>query len=175
VYVGLENADELVAIDTATHMAIATIPIGQAPQAVVYVPDAGLDGSSTTNLQPLGVAGRTTHLTLVPPGPARSGVGPTSVSLFDQGLTQVLQASVTGLEPKRSYVLALSDTSDGKGPLKPLAAFTTNPAGSAIVNALGPIRQVVQGEGRVQRRYLVIVPDTDGRQHGPPVQVQVQK
>ncbi len=26
---------------------------------------------------------------------------PTSVSLFDQGLLQVLQASVTGLEPKQ--------------------------------------------------------------------------
>ena len=33
---------------------------------------------------------------------------PTSVSLFDQGLIQVLQASVTGLEPKQPYVLALA-------------------------------------------------------------------
>ena len=33
---------------------------------------------------------------------------PTSVSLFDQGLIQMLQASVTGLEPKQPYVLALA-------------------------------------------------------------------
>jgi hypothetical protein len=32
----------------------------------------------------------------------------------------------------------------------------TNPAGSAIVNATGAIRQVVQGEDRIQRRYLMI-------------------
>src|SRR4029077_4471622 len=58
--------------------------------------------------------------------------------VFDQGLLQVLQASVTGLEPKQSYVLALSRAPDGGGALEPLAAFTTNPAGAAIVNALGP-------------------------------------
>ena len=33
----------------------------------------------------------------------------------------------------------------------------TNPAGSAIVNAVGPIRQIVQTSARPQRRYLVIV------------------
>ncbi len=38
-----------------------------------------------------------------------SGNAPTSVSLFDQGLVQVLQASVTGLEPKKPYVLAFAN------------------------------------------------------------------
>src|SRR6201987_5056191 len=33
IYVGLENADELAAIDTATNTVIANIPIGQEPQA----------------------------------------------------------------------------------------------------------------------------------------------
>jgi hypothetical protein len=32
----------------------------------------------------------------------------------------------------------------------------TNPAGSVIVNATGPIRQIVKGEGRTPRRFLVI-------------------
>src|SRR5207237_2669301 len=34
VYVGLENADALAAIDTATNSVIANIPIGQAPQPI---------------------------------------------------------------------------------------------------------------------------------------------
>ena len=51
------------------------------------------------------------------------------MSLFDQGLTQVLQASVTGLEPKQPYVLALAGEADGGGELEPLSAFMTNPAG----------------------------------------------
>jgi hypothetical protein len=98
---------------------------------------------------------------------------PTSVSLFDQGLTQVLQASVTGLAPKQPYVLTLAARSDGSGPLEPLSAFMTNPAGSAIVNAVGPIRQIVQGTARAERRYLVIVPGTADAL-GRPVQLQVQ-
>lgn len=37
VYVGLENEDAVIAIDTHTNSVIATIPIGQQPQALVYV------------------------------------------------------------------------------------------------------------------------------------------
>ena len=41
-------------------------------------------------------------------------------------------------------------------PLQPLAAFMTNPAGSAIVNAVGPIRQIVDQAAKADKRYLVI-------------------
>jgi hypothetical protein len=82
--------------------------------------------------------------------PANFGKPPTCVSLFDQGLIQVLQASVTGLEPKQKYVLALANHVYGGGPLQPLAAFMANPAGSPVVNATGPIRQMPTSE----RRYL---------------------
>src|SRR5713101_4260326 len=37
VYVGLENDDSVQAIDTATNRCVATIPVGQLPQALVYV------------------------------------------------------------------------------------------------------------------------------------------
>jgi YVTN family beta-propeller protein len=174
MYVGLENADQLIAIDTATRKVIGAVSIGQAPQAVVYVPNAVPDGSGTEHLETLGVAGETTQLTLAPLHAVEAGNAATSVTLFDQGLTQVLQASVTGLEPKRPYVLALSDAPDGEGVLEPLAAFTTNPQGSAIVNAVGPIRQVVQGHGDIRQRYLAIAPGT-AAQHGQAVQVQVQR
>jgi YVTN family beta-propeller protein len=101
------------------------------------------------------------------------GSAPTSVSLFDQGLLQVLQASVTGLEPKHPYVLALASEKNGTGNVQPLAAFNTNPAGAAIVNALGPIRQVVRGEQSAPRRYLVIAPGTPDSM-GAPVQIQTE-
>lgn len=159
VYVGLENADMLVAIDTLTNKVVATIPIGQGPQALVYVPNAVADGDGTQNLEPLGLAGVAVHLKLAPPG-AKDGQAPTSVSLFDQGLTQILEASVTGLEPKQPYILAFASRADGSGALEPLASFMTNPAGSAIVNAVGPIRQVVHGEADAPRRYLVVAPAT---------------
>ena len=183
VYVGLENDDRIAAIDTLTNKVIATSPIGQAPQAVVYVPEAvsvasnGANSAMTTmtgarNLQSLGVAGRSAQLWLVPPG-QRPDKPPTSVSLSDQGLVQVLEAAVTGLEPGKPYLLALSTDPTGAGQLEPLQRFTTNPAGAAIVNTIGPIRQVVHGEDKIPRRYLVIVPDAADN-HGSPVQVELE-
>src|SRR5258705_9703818 len=79
VYVGLENADALAAINTLTNRVIATIPIGQAAQAIVYVPNAVSEGDGTQGLQPLGVAGRAAHLSL---GTVRATTNPpTSVAL----------------------------------------------------------------------------------------------
>jgi YVTN family beta-propeller protein len=167
LYVGIENGDTVTAIDTLENKVLATIPIGQAAQALVYVPNAVPAGEGREHLEPLGTAGNVAQLALGPPG----GTSATRVSLFDQGLTQVLQAAVTRLEPKKPYVLALSLEADGDGPLEPLAGFMTNPAGAAIVNAVGPIRQVVQGAGASPRRYLVIVSGTPTAL-GAPVQVQ---
>src|SRR6202047_919707 len=90
VYVGLENDDELTAIDTLTNTVIANVAIGQAAQAVVYVPNAvperagtelgnaamsvagaGVPGAAgTEGLPPLGVAGQATHFTMAPAGQA---------------------------------------------------------------------------------------------------------
>jgi hypothetical protein len=53
----------------------------------------------------------------------------------------------------------------------PLAAFMTNPSGSAIVNAVGPIRQILNGEDKTRRRYLVILFGTPSKP-GRAVQIQ---
>jgi YVTN family beta-propeller protein len=172
IYVGLENADAVAAIDTVTNKVIATPAIGQAPQALTYVPDAVPTGAGTDNLQPLGVAGQTDQFSMARTA-TFGGKRPTSVSLFDQGLIQVLEASVTGLQPKHRYVLALATKADGTGAIQPLTPFMTNPAGSAIVNAIGPIRQLVQASAPGQRQYLVILSGTP-EELGAPVQVQVQ-
>lgn len=171
VYVGLENEDALIAIDTMTNKVVSRVPIGQAPQAIAYVPNAVPEGDGASGLMSLAAAGKASHLALrstaKPDGPA-----PTSVTLFEQGLTQVLQAAVTGLPPKTPHVLALSDSPDGAGALEPLANFMTNPAGSAIVNAVGPIRQIVAPHAKDQRRYLVVVSGTADKP-GSAVQTQV--
>jgi YVTN family beta-propeller protein len=188
VYVGLENEDKVAAIDTLKNEVIATSPIGQAPQALAYVPDAvpamsGTlnaamtrmmavpEGLGTNNLQPLGIAGKSVELWLVPTGAKNDAKAPTSVSLSDQGLVQMLEAAVTGLEPGKPYLLALASEPSGTGALEPLQGFMTNPAGAAIVNAIGPIRQLVRGEDKAPRRYLVILPGTPDT-HGAPVQIQ---
>jgi YVTN family beta-propeller protein len=167
----LENGDGVTAIDTLTNKVIATVHIGQAPQALTYVPDAVPAGPGIQNLEPLGVAGQVAHLALAPSS-THTGAAPTSVSLFDQGLIQVLEAAVSGLEPKQPYVLALAQNPNGAGTLEPLQSFKTNPAGAAIVNAIGPIRQLVETGANAERRYLVIVP-AGGVQPAAPAQVQI--
>jgi YVTN family beta-propeller protein len=169
MYIGLKNADAATVIDTATNTVIATIPVGQASQGVAYIPDAVRSGDGTQNLQPLGVAGNGVHLALA----SADGKAATTVALFDQGLVQMLQAGVTGLTPNQPYVLALAADPTGSGTLEPLADFMTNPAGAAIVSSVGPIRQVIQGDGSAPRRYLVIVAGTPA-QLGAPVQVQLR-
>src|SRR6267143_2090573 len=188
VYVGLENEDKVAAIDTLKNEVIATSPIGQAPQAVVYVPDAVPapsgpinsamtrmmvvpEGLGTSNLQPLGIAGQSAEMWLVPPGARKEAKAPTSISLYDQGLVQMLEAADTGLEPGKPYLLALASEPSGTRVLEPLQGFMTNPAGAAIVNAIGPIRQLVRGEEEAPRRYLVILSGTPDN-HGAAVQVQ---
>src|SRR6516225_8317830 len=168
IYVGLENADAAAAIDTQTNKVIATIPVGQAPQGVAYVPNAVPQGNGMQDLQPLGVAALSIQLRLSPPG----GKAMTQVTLFGQGLVEVLQAAVTGLEPKQPYLLALAKQPDGAGKLEPIASFMTNPAGAAIVNTVGPIRQVVEESTPGIQRYLVIARGSS-EQLGQPVQLQM--
>jgi YVTN family beta-propeller protein len=170
VYVGIENGDAVTAIDTATNRVVATIPNGQAAQALVYVPEAVPAATAgTENLQPLGLAGAAVHFALAAPGSSQA----TSVSLFDQGLTQVVQAAAVGLEPSKPHILALTTKADGSGDIEPLARFMTNPAGAQIVNAVGPIRQIVDPtkESSDDRRYLAVMTVENGKP-GRVVQVQ---
>lgn len=169
MYVGIENGDAAAAIDTLENKVVATIPLGHAPQGVVYVPGAVSDGGGLANLQPRDSIGQAVQLALG--GTDRKPA--TRVSLFDQGAVQVLQAAITGLEPKKPYVLALARTVDGQGPLEPLATIMSSPSGTAVANSIGPIRQIVGPEAKDQRRYLVIASGTP-KDIGPPVQWQLQ-
>ena len=168
IYVGIENADAVAAIDTLENKVIATIPVGHAPQGVVYVPGAVPTGDGQANLQPRDSIGQAVQLALA----GADGKPVTRVTLFDQGAVQILQAAATGLEPKKPYVLALANTPDGQGPLEVLAPMMSSPAGTAIANAIGQIRQVVAASANERRRYLVIASGTP-KEIGPPVQRQV--
>ena len=158
IYVGLENDDAVAVIDTATNKVIATIPIGQGPQGVAYVPGAVPSGQGLDNLVPLAKAQGKVQVVL-------EGQGQSQVSLFDQGQVQILQAAVAGLAPKQTFTLGLAARQDGTDTVEPLAKFMTNPAGAAIVNAVGPIRQIVKDAAPAERRFLVIrsgAPDEAG-------------
>lgn len=168
IYVGLENADAVTAIDTKSNKVVATISSGQSPQGMVYIPNAVPSGEGTENLSPIGTSGEAVHLTLASVG---AGKAETTVAVNNQGLVDLLEAAITGLEAKKPYLLALVNNADGSGPLEPVAKFMTNPAGAAIVVTIGPLRRAVQGNEGSPHRYLVIAPLIEDKP-GAPVQVQ---
>ena len=64
VYAGLENANGVAAIATATNKVVATIASGQSPQGMVYIPNVVPSGPGTDNLSALGAAGEAVQLTM---------------------------------------------------------------------------------------------------------------
>ncbi len=161
VYVALENGEHAVAIDTLSNKVIANIPIGQTTQALVYVPGAVPDGDGMANLMPLGVAGQTLHVELLPPSGAGSN-GRATVAVNSLGVIDLLEIAVAGLKPGQEYELFLVDSLTKPDASRvALAKFKTWPNGAAVAQAIGPLRTVVGAtEGAAgqqsEQRYLVV-------------------
>jgi YVTN family beta-propeller protein len=158
VYVGLENQDAVMAIDALANKVIATIPAGQQPQALVYVPQAVPAGDGTTNLMPLGEAGNAAHLTLI--APERSGSpAHATVSVNVLGPLDLLQIAVSGLTPGQKYTLWLVESRTPPfGRKEALVTFEANLAGAQVAQAIGPLRKVLTsaGDQPVQQRFLLV-------------------
>ncbi len=138
VYVGLENGDSVQAIDTLTNTIVATIAVGQLPQALVYVPNATTSDRGTANLKPLGVQTEALHLELVPPASANSAAH-ASVSINSLGLIDNLQIAASGLQPGMKYRLMLV----GGPEAQELAVLSAGIGGVAIAQTLGPLKRAV--------------------------------
>jgi YVTN family beta-propeller protein len=138
VYVGLENGDSVQAIDTATNQCLATIPVGQLPQALVYVPNAVVSDQGTANLRPLGLAAQALHVELTPP-PGVTSAAHASVAINSLGPIDNLQIAATGLQPGRKYWVMLAG---GAAPQE-LVTFSAGIGGAAIAQALGPLKRAM--------------------------------
>jgi hypothetical protein len=170
IYIVLENGTGLQAIDTLTNQVVATLPGGQAGQALVYVPQAVPTGDGLSNLVSLDSFGLAVHLFMGPPGSSAASA-PTTVTLNYQGPLDLLEAAVTGLQPNTSYTLGYVPNLANPGDnFQALATFMTNAAGAQIVESIGPLRQVVAGTPQPgDQRYLEILPAGATQ----PVQVQL--
>jgi YVTN family beta-propeller protein len=146
IYVGLENQDAVIAIDTHSNKVIATISAGQQPQALIYVPDAVPQGEGTANLVPLGESGKAAHLTLVAPVKGDRSAAHATVSVNSLGALDLLQIAVSGLKPGQSYTLWLVTSRTAPfGKKEALVTFKINAAGAQIAQAVGPLRRVLTG------------------------------
>jgi YVTN family beta-propeller protein len=151
VYVGLENGDAVEAIDTLHNKVIATVPVGQLPQALVYVPGATSSDAGNGNLQPLGEAAQAIHIELIPPRDLSSAAHAT-VSVNSLGVIDNLQIAATGLEPGKAYQLVLL----GDGPDQALLQFAAGIGGVAVAQTLGPLKRLEQSNSASPRLALEV-------------------
>jgi len=152
VYVGLENSDAVDVIDTAQNEVIARVPVGQAPQALVYVSGAA-PGSEAPNLTPKpdALANVTVQLH------AAKGQGSGFAVSRNVGLIDILEINVAKLKPTTDYRVYFSGRRD------PVAAFKTNDKGMGMVSAVGPTREVRPAAGGKQGRITLLVVEAGGR------------
>jgi YVTN family beta-propeller protein len=133
VYVGLENGDAVDVIDTASNKVVARVPVGQAPQALVYLSGAVPSGEGRDNLvprannEPVNIALR-----------AVSGEGRGFIVARNLGLSDALEVSLFKLKPKTVYSVYAS------GQKGPVAVFETNQMGAANGTAIGPMRALTR-------------------------------
>jgi YVTN family beta-propeller protein len=156
VYIALENGEMAVAVDTLSNQVIADIPIGQTTQALVYVPNAVPTGSGTANLMPLGVAGNVARLQLVAASPSFPNAQATA-AVNSLGILDLVELADAGLAPMTQYSVFTAEHNQAPfGELVPLATLMTQPDGSGIVQAIGPLKKLADGPGVANPRFLIV-------------------
>ncbi len=160
VFVGLENGDGVAVIDVATRKELARIPMGQAPQALVYVSNAVPEGTGTTNLSPLGETQRPVEMTLAPvDSKGGDGTGGGLLVVRALGLIDTVDVNVFGLDAMQTYVVAIEEGATRM----PLAVLKTNPKGAGSTQVTGPVRRSMASTPTPNSpRRVVVVEDVAG-------------
>jgi len=147
IFVGLENGDAVNVIDTSVNEVIANIPIGEAPQALVYVPNAVKDGDGTAILSPRPDRDATVSLSLAATGGPAKG----HIVARNRGLVDILDIGLSGLNPDKEYELYMHDLST------PVAMLQTDASGAASVTAVSPTRQIRSSVDTTEESVKAIV------------------
>ena len=128
MYVALQKCDRVDVIDTASNAVIATLQVGQDPQALVYV--AGATGSANLGRQGLDKAVRNFKVEVrgAASGAAgqlqvRSVLGLDELDLAASGLTPNTTYTLYGKEASGGFSALMNVTSDAKGGVPEALAF----------------------------------------------------
>lgn len=149
IFVGLENGDKVDVIDTAEQKVVAEIPVGQAPQALVFVPGAVPEGAGTENLMPLKAGPENLTLSLkAPEGADGSGM----VVSRNLGLVDAIDVSVAKLKPATEYGVFF------EGQDEPVVVLKTNDKGAGMASSIGPVRTIgAPGEPTAEKEPRLVV------------------
>jgi YVTN family beta-propeller protein len=105
IYVVLQKTDTLEVIDTATNQVLQSLPIGQDPQTLVYIPNAVPQGDGRANLTQQGLGKRVENMHIELQGVA--GDGHATIREVE-GLDEI-GISVRGLPPNQTFTIYASD------------------------------------------------------------------
>lgn len=160
VYVALENAGAVQAIDMLTNKVVADIPAGQTSQALVYVPNAVPTGDGTQNLVPPGSGRETVKLHMTAPAGAALDKASATVGIEPQGAIDLEEVAAVGLKPLTDYQLVLVDSPTHPfGDREVLGKFSTLIEGAQIIQATSLLKQVSPAGASSAdraRRYLMV-------------------
>jgi YVTN family beta-propeller protein len=145
VYVGLENGDGVQAIDTATNKIVATIPGGQAPQALVYLSKVAASGDDHPNLVP-----RSNQDAQNIPLKAVGAEGKGFAVVRNVGVVNSLEVFLYKLKPNTVYNVTVG------GQAAPVGTFRTNDNGMANGTMIGPDRVIVPDGTKAERGSLAV-------------------
>jgi YVTN family beta-propeller protein len=131
MYIGLENGDAVDVIDTASNKVVGRVPVGQAPQALAYLPGAVTGTGGAMHLAPR-VNSDSVNVALRPTGKGGTGF----VVVRRLGLFDSIESFLFKMKPMTVYNVYVS------GQAAPVGSFRTNDKGMANGTAIGPLRAV---------------------------------
>ncbi|GJI91598.1 YncE family protein [Duganella hordei] len=161
IYVGLENGDGVQAIDPATNKIVATMPGGQAPQALVYLSKVAPSADDRSNLMPR--VNQDSHNIALKP---TAGEGKGFVVVRNLGVVDAMEVFLYKLKPNTVYNVTLSSQA------APVGSFRTNDAGMANGTMIGPVRAQAASDAAAKADHLMV--SEAGTGSATPVLVSVQ-
>ncbi|MFS2004053.1 YncE family protein [Duganella sp. CT11-25] len=129
IYVGLENGDGVQVIDPVTNKIVASMPGGQAPQALVYLSKVAASAGDHANLVPR--VNQDAHNIQLK---AVSGEAKGFVVVRNLGVVDAMEAFLYKLKPDTVYNIYVSSQS------APVGSFRTDAKGMANGTMIGPVR-----------------------------------
>lgn len=141
IYVGLEDGDAVQVIDAASGTVISTIPIGQSPQALVYVARSGDGSDGRANLTKQGTGKKVVKRKLVVPvkpfaflAQALPEAGGSAVIRELEGTDQI-DIDVDGLPANADYVMFLTEKAGAPfGAVQYVLDFKTDAKGKGMAS-----------------------------------------
>jgi YVTN family beta-propeller protein len=160
LYIGLEFADEVQAVDLTARKIVATIKIGQSPQALVYAEEAVSEAGGTTGLVPLAETPPTVVTELA--APANAGKARGRLSIRPIGMTDLIEQVFINLDPGVSYTLFLSRS--GQEPFSDdyeVNSFVADKSGKYSGQSTGLTKETAPGKG--EYRHILLKESKSGK------------